>query len=93
MKKIAERHLADQELASKITSASILTLLYGLGSGVLYIMLYEYQGQIREFAQLTPQGHHEYFAIPIAIAFVFSLVHGAFTGHFWESMGLRAKTG
>jgi hypothetical protein len=22
---------------------------------------------------------------------VFSLVHGAFTGHFWDLLGLRAK--
>ncbi|HPB76848.1 MAG TPA: hypothetical protein PLY96_16565, partial [Chromatiaceae bacterium] len=30
------------------------------------------------------------FLIPVVVAFVFSYFHGAFTGHFWETLGLRA---
>lgn len=29
--------------------------------------------------------------IPVAIAFVFSLAHGAFTGYVWDLLGVRAK--
>lgn len=30
--------------------------------------------------------------IPILLAFAISLVHGAFTGLFWDAMGLKAAT-
>ncbi len=29
--------------------------------------------------------------IPVAIAFIFSLAHGAFTGYFWDLLGVRAR--
>lgn len=37
-------------------------------------------------------GHPWHVALPILIALVISFVHGAFTGLFWEAMGLRAAT-
>ena len=30
--------------------------------------------------------------VPILIAFAISFFHGAFTGHFWDAIGLRAAT-
>lgn len=65
----------------------------GLGvlSGILYFMLYIFGDDIRRLAELTTQGHRAYFLVPIAIAFVFSLVHGLFTDRFWEAVGLKAK--
>ncbi len=65
----------------------------GLGvlSGFLYYMLYLFAGDIRHLAELTNQGHKAYFLVPIAIAFVFSVVHGLFTDRFWEAIGLKAK--
>ena len=32
-----------------------------------------------------------YFVVPVTIAFIFSWVHGAFTGHFWDALGVQAK--
>ena len=32
-----------------------------------------------------------YGFIPVAIAFIFSLSHGAFTGYFWDVLGVKAR--
>lgn len=37
------------------------------------------------------EGHWYYVLIPIVIAFIMSYVHGAFTGLFWDTVGLKAK--
>ena len=29
--------------------------------------------------------------LPIATAFIFSIVHGTFTGHFWTFLGIEAS--
>lgn len=31
-----------------------------------------------------------YAILPIATAFVFSFIHGSFTGHFWTVLGIEA---
>lgn len=36
------------------------------------------------------EGNPWHVLVPIAIAFILSYVHGAFTGHFWETLGLTA---
>jgi hypothetical protein len=64
------------------------TLLYGGASVVLYLLLYLFRDPILEASR---QGGW-FFLVPIAIAFLFSLVHGNFTGHFWEVFGVKAKT-
>jgi hypothetical protein len=33
-----------------------------------------------------------YPLLPVLTAFVFSLVHGAFTGYFWDALGVVART-
>ena len=63
----------------------------GLLSAILYGFLYQYSGDVRHAAELARAGEKFYAIVPIIIAFVFSIVHGAFTGHFWEAMGLKAK--
>ncbi|CAK0778150.1 hypothetical protein CCP3SC1_930012 [Gammaproteobacteria bacterium] len=62
-------------------------LVYGAISVTLYFSLYLFSGQILEFSR---QGHW-YFIVPIAIAFLFSFVHGHFTGQFWDILGIKAK--
>lgn len=32
-----------------------------------------------------------WFLVPVAIAFLFSFVHGTFTGLFWDVLGIKAK--
>ena len=76
----------------KTTAASIaIAVSLGLASGLLYLLLYEYQDEIVRLAQLTREGHKVDFIVPILIAFVFSVVHGTFTGRFWDTLGLKAK--
>ena len=65
------------------------TLLYGVASLLLYALLFAYADQFVTWAEQTKE-HKSLFLIPVVVAFVFSYFHGAFTGHFWESLGLRA---
>ena len=64
------------------------TLLYGAASAALYLLLYLFRDPVLKASR---QGGW-YFLVPIGVAFAFSLVHGNFTGHFWELFGIRAKT-
>lgn len=65
----------------------VITL--GILSAVLYVILFEYSDVIVSTAQETTHGHKEYAVVPIVVPFVFSLVHGSFTGMFWHIVGLR----
>lgn len=70
--------------AGKMMTRSVL---YGLASLALYFLLYFFEDAVLEF---TSRGGW-YFIAPIVIAFVFSFFHGAFTSHFWDSLGIKAK--
>lgn len=60
----------------------------GAGSIGLYLLLAMYS---REILALSANKESGYFLVPIVIAFIFSFVHGAFTGYFWEALGVKAK--
>lgn len=64
------------------------TVILGALSASLYFLLWLFEEQLIHYTQ---QGRW-YFIIPIAIAFAFSLVHGTFTGYFWDVLGFKAKT-
>ena len=64
-------------------------VVYGITSAVLYLLLYLYADHTIALARRAQQGERIWFVAPIVIAFVFSFVHGAFTGHFWDAIGLR----
>jgi len=61
--------------------------LFGLGSLVLYALLYLFEDFLEE---VTARGRW-YFLIPVGIAFLFSFVHGNFTAHFWDMLGVKAR--
>jgi len=63
-------------------------IVYGAASLALYVLLFLYADETVEFARRTREGETIWFLAPIVIAFVFSLVHGAFTGAFWDAIGL-----
>ena len=65
------------------------TLFYGSASLLLYILLFLYADQFVAWAEQT-KDHKALFLIPVVVAFIFSYFHGAFTGLFWEILGLRA---
>jgi hypothetical protein len=75
------------------TSSRALVITLGLGavSIGLYLLLYLFADTLPELAAATRRGEKIYALVPITIALVFSFVHGAFTGHFWDLLGLRAK--
>ncbi|MBF0487363.1 MAG: hypothetical protein HQK98_04315 [Nitrospirae bacterium] len=62
-------------------------IVLGIVSLVLYTILFTEQHVLNEvFAK------GGYFALlPIATAFLFSFVHGNFTGNFWDIIGISAK--
>ena len=64
------------------------TLVYGAISVTLYILLYLFNAEVLEHSKAGGWG----FIVPITIAFVFSVVHGNFTGQFWDLFGVKAKT-
>jgi hypothetical protein len=69
-------------------TAVIQMILLGLFSATLYFLLYYFEGPILEW---STQGGW-YFMVPVVMAFVFSIVHGAFTGRFWDLLGVKAKS-
>ena len=83
---------ASSTTTSRSPRALILTLILGLASAGLYILLFVFSDKLPELAAINRQGEHRLYAlVPIGIALLFSFVHGAFTGHFWDLLGLRAK--
>ena len=63
------------------------TLILGLASAGLYAALYLYS---EELLAWSAKGQWM-FVLPVAIAFIFSMVHGTFTGLFWDVLGIKAK--
>jgi len=64
------------------------TVFFGVISAVLYFLLYLGADTILEYSK---QGRW-FFVVPVGIAFLFSVMHGNFTGHFWDLFGVKAKT-
>ncbi len=64
------------------------TLVFGVVSVALYLLLYLGADLILEYSK---QGGW-FFIVPVSIAFLFSIMHGNFTSHFWDVFGVKAKT-
>jgi hypothetical protein len=78
--------------ATRSPRALVLTLMLGTASAGLYLLLYLFADELQELAAVNRLGEHKIYAlVPIGIALIFSFVHGAFTGHFWDLLGFRAK--
>lgn len=70
------------------SQAVIQTIILGIMSAGLYALLWFFEKPILD---LSKQGGW-YFILPLVIAFIFSGVHGTFTGHFWDILGVKAKS-
>ena len=68
--------------------AVVQTIILGIMSAGLYSLLWFFEKPILD---LSKQGGW-YFILPLSIAFVFSGIHGTFTGHFWDVLGVKAKS-
>lgn len=67
------------------------TAVLGMLSLALYGALFLNGATLNAYAAASRHDDHGYFLVPIVIAFAFSLVHGAFTGQFWDVIGLKPK--
>lgn len=65
----------------------VQTVVYGLVTLLLYSLLYVFEDSV---LGLSSRGGW-YFIFPVTIAFVFSFVHGTFTGRFWDVLGIKAR--
>ena len=63
-------------------------IVSGLVSGGLYLALYLFHHEILAACSRTDGW---YPALPVIAAFAFSIAHGAFTGYFWEVLGVTAR--
>lgn len=63
------------------------TVVLGVLTLGLYITLFTNEEQV---LAATSEGKWSFF-IPLTIAFAFSFAHGAFTGEFWDVLGVKAK--
>lgn len=70
--------------------SALKTVVYGAASIALYALLFVYADETVELARRTREGEKIWFLVPVAVALLFSLVHGAFTACFWDAIGLRA---
>lgn len=77
--------------AGRSPRALVVTLVLGAASAGLYYLLFLFSDLLVELAAATRAGATIYALVPLVVAMVFSFVHGAFTGHFWDLLGLRAK--
>ena len=60
----------------------------GIASGAGYALLLAYLND-REVMSVFMQ--KDKWSLPVATAFAFSIAHGAFTGYFWDVLGVRAR--
>jgi hypothetical protein len=67
------------------------TIFWGALTAFLYALLFIESERVIELSR-TAREHPWHVLVPIAIAFAISFTHGAFTGLFWEVMGLKAAS-
>ena len=63
-------------------------IVSGLISGALYLALFLFHHEIMAAFTRTDGW---YPVLPVITAFAFSFTHGAFTGYFWEVLGITAR--
>ena len=61
-------------------------LIAGILSVALYVLLLTKQGLVNDY--FSRGGLYAF--LPIITAFIFSIVHGSFTGNFWTILGIEA---
>jgi len=63
------------------------TVIFGLFTAALYAAVFLNSGLVMKY--FTKGGM--YALLPVGTAFLFSFVHGAFTGNFWSALGIEAS--
>ncbi|MBI3570116.1 MAG: hypothetical protein HY082_03295 [Gammaproteobacteria bacterium] len=88
-------YIADYYLNHQAAAAppGATAALLGALSLALYALLYQFCDELVQMAEATRRGDKNFFPVPIVLSLTFSLVHGAFTGHFWDMLGFKPKSG
>jgi hypothetical protein len=63
------------------------TVIFGLITAALYAAIFLNTGLVMKY--FTKGGL--YALLPVGTAFLFSFMHGAFTGNFWSALGIEAS--
>jgi hypothetical protein len=63
------------------------TVIFGLATAACYAAVFLNSGMVMKY--FTKGGM--YALLPVGTAFLFSFVHGAFTGNFWSALGIEAS--
>jgi hypothetical protein len=63
--------------------------LSGIATALCYGLLFAFLNDQEMLALFMKR---ENWFLPVVTALIFSLAHGAFTGYFWEVLGVRAKS-
>ena len=63
-------------------------IVSGAASTLCYALLFTWQDEVMAAFTRTDGW---YPVLPVVTAFVFSFAHGAFTGYFWEVLGVTAR--
>jgi hypothetical protein len=64
--------------------------VFGVASCMLYLLLYLYEAEVMKAFTRTDG---LYPLLPVIAALVFSFVHGAFAGYFWDVLGITGRRG
>jgi hypothetical protein len=74
----------------KSSKSSVLNYTATLGflSITLYFLLYSFEEVILSWSKLGGW----YVLVPVVITLIFYWVHGTFTSHFWDLLGVKAKS-
>jgi uncharacterized RDD family membrane protein YckC len=62
-------------------------VIFGLATAACYLAVFLNSGLVMKY--FTTGGM--YALLPVGTAFLFSFVHGAFTGNFWSALGIEAS--
>jgi membrane protease subunit (stomatin/prohibitin family) len=73
-----------QQKRSKALKGAII---FGLATAACYVAVFLNSGVVMKY--FTKGGM--YALLPVGTAFLFSFVHGAFTGNFWSALGIEAS--
>ncbi len=60
----------------------------GVATVALYGLLFGHETEVLATFTRTDGW---YPALPVVTTFLFSLVHGAFTGYFWDALGVKPR--
>lgn len=82
------RHRFEGKRGAMFSDKTIKAVAWGTLSVSLYYAMFQYEDVILAFS-IKPIWS---VVLPVTVAFLFSIVHGNFTGYFWDALGVKPKS-